>query len=49
MTARIVAVVALLLAPAAPGVAPAAAQDPPANDLLNRKAKRAVLDAWPGP
>ena len=35
MIARIVALVALLLATAVAGVAPAAAQDPPANDLLN--------------
>ena len=35
MIARIVALVTLLLAPAAAGVAPAAAQEPPANDLLN--------------
>jgi 5'-nucleotidase (lipoprotein e(P4) family) len=35
MIARIVALVALLLATAVAGIAPAAAQDPPANDLLN--------------
>ena len=35
MIVRIVALVALLLATAAPGVAPAAAQGPPASDLLN--------------
>jgi len=35
MIARIVAPVALLLATAVAGIAPAAAQDPPANDLLN--------------
>ena len=35
MIARIVTLVALLLATAVAGVAPAAAQDPPANDLLN--------------
>ena len=35
MIVRIVALVALLLATAVAGVAPAAAQNPPANDLLN--------------